>query len=63
MQFTDDGPEARAFLTYSQSAEPDSPWFSDQTELFSQKQWRPILWNEADIAADPNLIEYVVTGD
>ena len=63
MQFTDDGPEARAFLTYSQSAEPDSEWFADQTLLFSQKQWRPILWREEDIAADPNLIEYSVSGD
>lgn len=63
MQYTDDGPEARALLTYSQSAEPDSPWFSDQTERFSQKQWRPILWHEADIAADPNLMEYEVSGN
>lgn len=62
MQFTDDGPEAQAFLTYSQSAEPDSPWFDDQTQLFSQKQWRPILWREEDIAADPNLMEYEVSG-
>ena len=61
MQFTDDGPEGRALLSYSQSAEPDSPWFSDQTERFSQKQWRPMLWNEADIAADPNLMVYEVS--
>lgn len=62
LQYTDAGPEGRAILTYSQSAEPDSPWFSDQTEMFSQKQWRPMLWNEADILADPNLIEYTVSG-
>ncbi len=63
MSFTDEGPEAKAILTYSQSAEPDSGWFHDQTELFSKKQWRPALWHEADIAADPNLIEYTVTLD
>lgn len=62
MRFTDDGPEGRGILTYSQSAEPDSGWFSDQTELFSNKQWRPLLWHEADILADPNLIEYEVSG-
>lgn len=62
VQFTDDGPQAQALLSYSQSAEPDSPWFADQTQLFSQKQWRPILWREQDIAADPNLIEYQVSG-
>jgi hypothetical protein len=33
-----------------------------QTERFSQKQWRPMLWQEADIVADPNLIEYEVSG-
>jgi acyl-homoserine-lactone acylase len=62
MQYTDDGPEGRALLSYSQSAEPDSPWYSDQTEMFSAKQWRPMLWHEEDILADPNLIEYEVSG-
>jgi acyl-homoserine-lactone acylase len=61
VQFTDDGPEGRALLSYSQSAEPDSGWFLDQTERFSQKQWRPMLWHEADIVADPNLVEYDVS--
>lgn len=63
MQYTDEGPEGLAFLTYSQSAEPSSPWYMDQTELFSSKQWRPILWREEDIVADPNLIEYEVSGN
>lgn len=62
MQFTDAGPEGRALLSYSQSAEVDSGWFLDQTERFSQKNWRPMLWHEADIVADPNLIEYDVVG-
>ena len=61
MRFTDDGPEGRALLSYSQSAEPDSGWFLDQTQLYSQKQWRPMLWHEADIVADPNLIEYTIS--
>jgi acyl-homoserine-lactone acylase len=61
MQFTDDGPEGRALLSYSQSAETDSGWFLDQTERFSQKDWRSMLWHEADIVADPNLIEYEVS--
>ena len=60
MQFTDDGPEGRALLSYSQSAEAGSGWFDDQTQLFSGKQWRPMLWHEEDILADPNLVEYTV---
>jgi acyl-homoserine-lactone acylase len=63
MQFTDEGPEGKAILTYSQSAEVDSPWYVDQTELFSNKQWRPMLWKEEDILADPNLVEYEVSGN
>lgn len=57
-----EGPRGEAFLTYSQSEDPRSPHFRDQTELFSRKQWRPLLFREADIAADPNLHETVVEG-
>ena len=39
------------------SGDPTSPYFSDQTELFAAKQWRPILFSEAAIAADPDLRE------
>ena len=63
MQFTDEGPEGRALLSYSQSAESSSPWWDDQTQMFSNKQWRPMLWHEEDIVADPNLVEYEVSGD
>jgi acyl-homoserine-lactone acylase len=60
LEFTADGPVAEAFLTYGQSGDPTSPFFSDQTELFSAKQWRPILFTDAAIAADPALREYEV---
>jgi acyl-homoserine-lactone acylase len=52
MEFTADGPRAKAFLTYSQSGDPASPHFTDQTELFSRKQWRPILFSEQEIKGD-----------
>jgi acyl-homoserine-lactone acylase len=32
-------PDARTILTYSESTNPNSPFFSDQTKLFSQKKW------------------------
>lgn len=63
LEYTDEGPEARAILSYSQSAEAGSGWTTDQTEMFSNKQWRPALWHEADILADPNLSEYGVEGN
>jgi acyl-homoserine-lactone acylase len=61
LEFTADGPVAEAFLTYGQSGDPTSPFFSDQTELFSAKQWRPILFTDAAITADPNLREYEIS--
>ena len=61
MEFTDSGPRAKALLTYSQSGDSESPHFSDQTELFSRKQWRPVLFRAADIEADPQLRTYRVS--
>ncbi len=55
LEFTANGPRAQAFLTYSQSGDPASPQYYDQTELFSAKKWRKILFTEAEIKADPNL--------
>ena len=55
LQFGPDGPDARAFLTYSQSDDPSSPYYADQTRLFSDKQWRRILYREDDILADPGI--------
>ena len=39
--FTDDAcpNDTRTILTYSQSTDPSSPWFKDQTEMFSNKEW------------------------
>jgi len=50
LEFTDQGPHAKAFLTYSESGDPASPHYTDQTELFAKKQWRPVLFEEKQIA-------------
>lgn len=55
VQFTDSGVNAQAFLTYSQSTNPASPYFADQTARFSAKQWITQPFTDAAIAADPNL--------
>lgn len=52
LMYTEDGPKANAILSYSQSGNPKSPHFTDQTWLFSKKQWRPILFNTEDIKQD-----------
>ncbi len=63
LDYTDAGPDAQAILTYSQSGDPSSPHFADQTERFSNKQWRPILFAEDQISADPELEEITIRGD
>jgi acyl-homoserine-lactone acylase len=59
LEYTGEGPHAKAFLTYGQSGDPESEHASDQIRLFSQKQWRPVLFKEEDIAEDVKK-EYTV---
>ncbi len=61
LEYTANGPRAQAFLTYSQSGDPSSPLFYDQTLLFSEKKWRRILFTETEIKSDPNLKTIKVT--
>ena len=54
------GPTGRQILTYSQSANPNSPYYADQTTLYSAKGWDTIKYTQAQVAADPNLHAYVI---
>ena len=42
-------PDAATILTYSQSANPRSPFFADQGPLFSAKQWVPVRFCRRDV--------------
>jgi acyl-homoserine-lactone acylase len=44
-------PEAATLLTYSESDNPDSPYYADQTELFSHGQWVTAYFCQAQVAA------------
>ncbi|MGW0191013.1 penicillin acylase family protein [Streptomyces sp. NPDC003362] len=56
VRFTTDGPpEAYSVMTYSQSADPNSPHYADQTKLFSAGQWVTERFTEEQIAASPEL--------
>ena len=55
VELTPHGPRARTILAYSQSANPASPHYRDQTVLFSRKQWVTERFTEAQINADPKL--------
>lgn len=64
LEFTDAGPRAFGLLSHSQSTDQTSPFFGDQSERYASKAYRPILFTEADIAA--NLLpggEVVISAD
>ncbi|MFH8516242.1 penicillin acylase family protein [Streptomyces gelaticus] len=48
-------PVARTLLTYSQSSNPHSPHYSDQTELYSGERWVTSRFCEKDILRSPAL--------
>ncbi len=60
VDYSNGAPEASAVLTYGQTGLRDSDLFATQTIRFSEKNWRPVRFTEADIDADPNLTETVV---
>ena len=47
------GVHAQAMLSYSQSTNPASPYYADQTTRFSRKEWITQVFSEAQIKADP----------
>ncbi|HEY1486313.1 MAG TPA: penicillin acylase family protein [Micromonosporaceae bacterium] len=62
VELTPNGPVTRTILTYSESANPDSPHHTDQTVLFSRKQWVTERFTRAQIHADPTLRITVLHG-
>jgi acyl-homoserine-lactone acylase len=51
LAYTDDGPRARAFLTYGNTADREDPAYVEATERFSAKDWRDVLFTEEEVAA------------
>jgi acyl-homoserine-lactone acylase len=51
-----------AILSYSQSENPESEHYADQTRLFSQKRWVPMRFTERSIRRDPAYERMVVSG-
>lgn len=52
LEFTDNGPEAYGLVSYSQSTDAMSPYFSDQSEAYSNKEVRKLLFTEEEIEAN-----------
>lgn len=53
VSFETDPPIAQGWLTYSQSTNPASPHYADQTARFSRKEWITFPYTDAQIEADP----------
>ncbi|HEU4420916.1 MAG TPA: penicillin acylase family protein, partial [Pilimelia sp.] len=53
--YSSQGLDARCVLTFSESIDPASPHFADQTRLFSQKKLRECRFTETSINSDPQL--------
>jgi acyl-homoserine-lactone acylase len=62
VSLTPAGPRASTILTYSESASPSSPHHSDQTQLFSRKQWVAERYTDTEITSDPQYRTTRLTG-
>ncbi|HEY3142661.1 MAG TPA: penicillin acylase family protein [Acidimicrobiales bacterium] len=49
LHFTDDGPEAKAFLTYGDTSDRSSADYVEATQRFSDKNWRDVLFRPAAV--------------
>ncbi len=61
--FDDDGPVAEGILSYAQSTNPASPYYLDQTQLFSDGRLYRFPFHEAEIRGDAaySVIELMET--
>jgi acyl-homoserine-lactone acylase len=57
--FDGNGPVADAVLSYSQSTDPASPHWLDQTELYSSKQWNRLPFSAKAIAQQQESAEHI----
>jgi acyl-homoserine-lactone acylase len=61
VEFTEDGPRSEGILTYSQSTDPTSPWYADQTRLYSEEGWDPLLFDPEDVRDEALSTETIST--
>ena len=61
VEFTSSGVSAEALLIHGQSADPTSAFHLDQAYRYSDKAWRPVIFDLADISSAADSVE-VVTG-
>jgi acyl-homoserine-lactone acylase len=60
--FTGGCPDDRSILTYSQSENPASPYYADQTRMFSKKEWVDPPFCASEVNGNPSLSNDVIHG-
>jgi Penicillin amidase len=60
--FTGGCPDDRSILTYSESENPNSPYFADQTRMFSKKEWVDPPFCASELTDNPSLSTQVING-
>ncbi len=60
VEITPDGPRAVGLLAYGQAGDAISPHHHDGTGAFAAKRLRPLLFTDAEIDSDPDLVVRVV---
>jgi acyl-homoserine-lactone acylase len=51
VEFTDHGPVSQGVLSYSQSTNPASSHYADQTRLYAKKGWDDLRFSPAAVKA------------
>ncbi|MFG2044678.1 penicillin acylase family protein [Dactylosporangium sp. NPDC048998] len=59
LAYTSSGPSAKCILTFSESGDPASSHFTDQTLLYSQKKLRDCRYSDSAINADTQSVEVI----
>lgn len=58
-EFTADGPKSRGVLTYSESPNPASPHYADQTRIFSRGQWIDLPFSMDALKASAKTVKHL----
>ncbi len=59
LEYTDHGPRARTFLTYSNTADRSAPDHLAATQRFSDKDWKDVRFTAADVSATATSVTEV----
>jgi acyl-homoserine-lactone acylase len=52
LSFGDEGPQAKAFLTYGNTEDRSSDLYTEATERFSDQRWRDVLFAQDEVEAE-----------